>query len=208
MQRFGTSTVPTHVTGLLILQSKWGAAIDSLLSLREGEHPDVTRARLAWLEDKDFAKALEIAPRRSVAERAVWEFYKRGGVITDKIGALANVSEFCDLRRCQIPRNLRTMYVHAYQSYIWNLVVSERIKMSATEPLVGDLVFDNDEQEAAALADEEARPSAPSARGQSGSLAFIKPCADKGRTSAQVGDDVIGRCQAVDRRGFTELHHL
>jgi tRNA pseudouridine13 synthase len=33
------------------------------------------------------------------------------------------------------------MYVHAYQSYIWNLVTSERIKLSATEPLVGDLVF-------------------------------------------------------------------
>lgn len=33
------------------------------------------------------------------------------------------------------------MYVHAYQSYIWNLVTSERIKLSSTEPLVGDLVF-------------------------------------------------------------------
>jgi tRNA pseudouridine13 synthase len=33
------------------------------------------------------------------------------------------------------------MYVHAYQSYIWNLVVSERIKLSAIAPLVGDLVF-------------------------------------------------------------------
>jgi len=51
--------------------------------------------------------------------------------------------------RMQIPRNLRTMYVHAYQSYLWNLVVSERIKLSATEPLVGDLVFEG------ASADEE-----------------------------------------------------
>lgn len=33
------------------------------------------------------------------------------------------------------------MYVHAYQSYIWNLVVSERIKLSPTEPLAGDLVI-------------------------------------------------------------------
>ena len=33
------------------------------------------------------------------------------------------------------------MYVHAYQSYIWNLVTSERIKLSSTKPLVGDLVF-------------------------------------------------------------------
>lgn len=42
----------------------------------------------------------------------------------------------------QIPRNLRTIYVHAYQSYIWNLAVAARVKKSATAPLVGDLVFD------------------------------------------------------------------
>lgn len=93
MQRFGTSTVPTHITGLQILRSQWGKAIDSLLSLREGEHPDCMRARLAWLDDQDFEKALELMPRRSVAERSIWEFWKRGGQQTDKIGALASVSE-------------------------------------------------------------------------------------------------------------------
>lgn len=35
------------------------------------------------------------------------------------------------------------MYVHAYQSYIWNLVTSERIKLSASEVMVGDLVFED-----------------------------------------------------------------
>jgi tRNA pseudouridine13 synthase len=77
MQRFGTSTVPTHVTGLQILQRKWGEALDGILTLREGEHPDCVRARLAWLEDKDLDKALEIMPRRCVAERSIWEFWRR-----------------------------------------------------------------------------------------------------------------------------------
>ncbi|WWD22862.1 hypothetical protein CI109_107357 [Kwoniella shandongensis] len=130
MQRFGTSSMPTHITGLLILQSKWSEAVDTLLGLREGEHPDCTTARLAWLEDGDYKKALELMPRRGVAERCIWEHWKKMGGTQDKLGGLA----------C-IPRNLRTMYVHAYQSYVWNLVVSERMKMSATEPLVGDLVF-------------------------------------------------------------------
>lgn len=92
MQRFGTSTVPTHVTGLLLLQQKWAEAIDSLLSLREGEHPDCTRGRLAWLEDKDVHKALEIMPRRCVAERAIWEHWKKGNRVEDRLGALGCVS--------------------------------------------------------------------------------------------------------------------
>jgi len=40
------------------------------------------------------------------------------------------------------------MYAHAYQSYVWNLVSSERVKLSATEPLVGDLVYANKEDDA------------------------------------------------------------
>ena len=35
------------------------------------------------------------------------------------------------------------MYIHAYQSYVWNAIVSERIKMyGARSPIVGDLVYD------------------------------------------------------------------
>jgi len=37
------------------------------------------------------------------------------------------------------------MYIHSYQSYIWNAIVSQRVRAyGASKPVVGDLVFESD----------------------------------------------------------------
>ena len=40
----------------------------------------------------------------------------------------------------EIPRKQRLLYCHAYQSYLWNKVVSRRIRTYGMKVLKGDLV--------------------------------------------------------------------
>lgn len=94
MQRFGTAAIPTHTIGLAFLKSDWHQAISLILRPRPGEHPEVVAARKAWLDEGDLDKALELMPRRVVAERCILESYKKqGGDTRNAMGALSTVSE-------------------------------------------------------------------------------------------------------------------
>ncbi|KAM0752966.1 tRNA pseudouridine synthase D [Meredithblackwellia eburnea MCA 4105] len=134
MQRFGTAPVPTHAIGLALLRSDWALASRLLLLVhREGEGEDVQIARTLWREGK-FEEGARQMPRRCVAEKALMEHYLR----CDKTDHLSAIG--------RIPKNLRMMYVHAYQSYVWNQVVSARVATFGSHgPVEGDLVYEDGE---------------------------------------------------------------
>lgn len=48
----------------------------------------------------------------------------------------------CDVGLCslKIPRNMRLMYVHSWQSYIWNKLISWRLQTFGSSPMAGDIV--------------------------------------------------------------------
>lgn len=51
---------------------------------------------------------------------------------------------------------MRLLYIHAFQSYVWNKVVSKRVKEFGLKPIVGDLVAEEEiEENVEGLEDEE-----------------------------------------------------
>ena len=132
LQRFGTHAVATHQIGAALLRGAWSEAIDLILRPRDGDKPDAAAARAIYKDKGDAAAALKLMPYFCVAERGLLEgLVKQKG--KDLVAALSGV-----------PRTTRKMYVHAYQSFLFNRAASERVRRHGVDRVVaGDLVIDS-----------------------------------------------------------------
>eukprot|EP00795_Rhopilema_esculentum_P017264 gene17264-8827_t len=129
MQRFGSGSVATFEVGKAVLRSDWESVIKLILSPRPEEDKLVFNAKMHWLETGDSKSALEMMKKRRCIEGKVLD-------ILAKQGEKSFYNSFQG-----IPRNTRLMYIHSYQSYIWNKIVSKRIKIFGMQPIAGDLVL-------------------------------------------------------------------
>ncbi|KAF7862930.1 uncharacterized protein EAF02_010479 [Botrytis sinoallii] len=146
LQRFGTFAIGTHEIGKLILKGNFKGAVDSLLAFNE----DALAAAQSGQDSStigrdDMARALAIhkfretgrnsggrdsLPPRFSAERAIIQHMSSERKRNDYAGAILSIS-----------RHLRTMYVHGYQSFIWNIVASRRWERYGDKVIEGDLVL-------------------------------------------------------------------
>lgn len=132
-QRFGTQGVSTHSVGKELIMGRYSEAVDLILKPRDSESNEAfKKCRQVWSEERDASKALQILKSnrkdRTVEGKLLYGLSRSHK--NDVVGALEN-----------LPRPQRLLYCHAYQSYIWNKVVSRRIKTHGLKVLKGDLVF-------------------------------------------------------------------
>lgn len=149
LQRFGTFSVRTDVVGMKMLKGDFKGAIEAILDydtsvLSAGEKKPAGNDSIARDEkSRAFAihkfqttgnthPAIDELPRKYSAESSIIYHLGNKKNRDDYIGALKT-----------IPRNLRLIYCHAYQSRIWNLAASQRWSMG-DGVLAGDLVLVNE----------------------------------------------------------------
>uniref|UniRef100_A0A0B7AA66 TRUD domain-containing protein n=1 Tax=Arion vulgaris TaxID=1028688 RepID=A0A0B7AA66_9EUPU len=126
MQRFGTTLVPTHRVGCSLLHGDWEKAVDLILMPRD-DNPSKDAFQKVWMETKDPEATLKVTPPYCGLERNLLEALKK------------KMKPFNALEK--ISRNTRLLYIHSYQAFVWNQMVSKRLKVFGFQPIVGDLVL-------------------------------------------------------------------
>lgn len=115
-QRFGTTRPITHRVGEAIVKGNFeNAAMLFLAETSVYEHPESKRARRALQATRDFKQALQSFPRQLRYERLMLAHLVQKP--RDFVGAFK-----------RLPVKLQVLFVQAYQSYLFNRFLSERIR--------------------------------------------------------------------------------
>jgi tRNA pseudouridine13 synthase len=134
VQRFGSVRPITHVVGRHIVRGEFQKAVEAYVANPiEGEDPESYEVRAALRDTGDVRLALRTYPKSYGFEKAILNHL--AAQPNDFIGALR-----------VLPFNLLMMFVHGYQSYLFNRILSERMlrRMPIHEPVAGDLVLPAD----------------------------------------------------------------
>lgn len=142
LQRFGTTEVPTHHIGRALLAEKWDEAVDLIIGAKPTEDFEVSSAKALYFEHKDAKAAARALPRWMGLEKSVFQAIDKHGAHQPLQAIMA------------VPHRTRLLYLHAYQSYLWNAMVNARLEKLGWEPVVGDLVLDKAAAAAEAAAAE------------------------------------------------------
>jgi tRNA pseudouridine13 synthase len=130
-QRFGGKRQITHRVGKLLLLQDFKSAVELYLTeTYEEEKTDMKNARINLAKTNDYAKALREFPFEARTERAILNHLVK------------NPNDYANAFSV-LPKKMRYLFTHAYQSFLFNKMIRERIKLlgkNALLPQEGDIL--------------------------------------------------------------------
>ncbi|KAK1910131.1 hypothetical protein P3342_006402 [Pyrenophora teres f. teres] len=161
LQRFGSFSASTDAIGRKMLQDDLQGAVEHLLAYSDVAlaaangttcSPDVqvsqddrnrAKALHIWKTKGSGSEALDFLPRKFTAERNIIQHLSSRN---SKSGRYDRKADWQGALMT-IPRTLRLMYVHAYQSLVWNTVAGKRWALYGDRVVEGDLVLVNEHRD-------------------------------------------------------------
>ncbi len=131
IQRFGSTRPITHLVGKALVQEDFQkAAMIYIASPQPDEDPHTQQLRQNLQDTLDYKNALESYPKHLNFERSIISHLHSNP--DDYIGAIKT-----------LPFNLQTLFINAYQSYLFNKMISLRLKagLMLNQAIEGDIIL-------------------------------------------------------------------
>jgi len=139
-QRFGKPRSNTHLVGKALVENDLAKTVGAYIGNPYPDEPEWIRVAREAYDEGNLEEAYELMPTGMRYERmmlrALMKEQKKKEALDDDSYRKALYS---------LPKPLSRMFVHAYQSFLFNKAVSERVAMGINKFLEGDIVIDNEE---------------------------------------------------------------
>lgn len=158
-QRFGKPRTSTHLVGEALIENDLKEAVRRYIGNPSPEESEDSRKARQAYDDGDLEKSLELMHGGMRYEKMMLRvLLKEQNKSIRKIAEKEGIS-IEDVDKTQIelsdkayknaihalPKPLQRMFVHAYQSYLFNATVSERVAMGMDKYIEGDILIDKEE---------------------------------------------------------------
>jgi tRNA pseudouridine13 synthase len=143
VQRFGVSRPITHVVEKHLIRGNIKDAVLSYITdIFPDESEEAKQAR-SLCKNGDLKECLKQLPLFLRYERSMLNELIKRKSDNEELSELQFLSAFYVL-----PKNLQKLFVHAYQAYLFNLILSQRMKQNLplNEAVVGDVVCFHNER--------------------------------------------------------------
>ena len=138
-QRFGKPRTNTHLVGEALIENDLKKAVGRYIgNPSSDESEENQKARQAY-DDGNLEESLNLMGKGMRYEKMMI----RELISDSKKGELTDESYKNALHA--LPKPLQRMFVHAYQSYLFNEAVSNRVAMGINKYVEGDIIIDNEE---------------------------------------------------------------
>jgi tRNA pseudouridine13 synthase len=149
----------SHTVGLAIVREQWERAVMAYVGNPSEREPEETQTARQFVDERrDWQEALEKFPNYLGYERSMLHRLAEGSDSEDDFQAALET----------LPSNLQQLFVHAAQSYLFNLMLSKRLERGLPfhRPVAGDVVCfaDSEAPERLALPDQDRTQRVPETR--------------------------------------------
>ncbi len=159
-QRFGKPRTNTHLVGEALIQNDLKEAVRRYIGNPSPEEGEEARAARQAYDDGEWDKSLELMHPGMRYEkmmlkvlikeekRAIRKIAEKEGIEPEEVDKTqVELSDKAYKNAIHaLPKPLQRMFVHAYQSFLFNAAVSERVAMGMDKYIEGDIVIDKGER--------------------------------------------------------------